>query len=64
MLRKLILPDLNNKIGTIIQLFKDIDYDPNENKKLVKPILREISKTRQFTKCPTKKRTFNKIVLL
>ena len=63
----MILPDLNLKTETVIQLFKDVDYDLRtvRNKKLVKPIY--------FTQFPRdldnlqsvqlKKETFIKIVL-
>jgi Bax protein len=62
-----ILPDLNLKTETVLNLFKDVDYDLSKvrNKKLVKPIyftqfpkdLDEIQSTR------LKKDTFIKIVL-
>ncbi len=64
---EVILPDLNLKTETVIQLFKDVDYDLRtvRNKKLVKPIY--------FTQFPRdlddlqsvklKKETFIKIVL-
>ena len=63
----MILPDLNLKTETVIQLFKDVDYDLRKvrNEKLVKPIY--------FTQFPRdldnlqsvqlKKETFIKIVL-
>ena len=37
---EVILPDLNLKTETVIQLFKDVDYDLKKvrNEKLVKPI--------------------------
>ncbi len=64
---EVILPDLNLKTETVIQLFKDVDYDLSKvrNQKLVKPIY--------FTQFPRdlddlqsvqlKKETFIKIVL-
>ena len=64
---EVILPDLNLKTETVIQLFKDVDYDLRKvrNEKLVKPIY--------FTQVPRdldnlqsvklKKETFIKIVL-
>ena len=64
---EVILPDLNLKTETVIQLFKDVDYDLQKvrNEKLVKPIY--------FTQFPRdldnlqsvqlKKETFIKIVL-
>ena len=62
-----ILPDLNLKTQTVLNLFKDVDYDLSQvrNKKLVKPIyftqfpkdLHELQSTR------LKKETFIKIVL-
>ena len=64
---EIILPDLNLKTETVIQLFKDVDYDLRtvRNEKLVKPIY--------FTQFPRdldnlqsvqlKKETFIKIVL-
>ena len=64
---EVILPDLNLKTETVIQLFKDVDYDLRKvrNNKLVKPIY--------FTQFPRdldnlqsvqlKKETFIKIVL-
>ena len=64
---EVILPDLNLKTETVIQLFKDVDYDLRtvRNDKLVKPIY--------FTQFPRdldnlqsvklKKETFIKIVL-
>ena len=64
---EVILPDLNLKTETVIQLFKDVDYDLRKvrNEKLVKPIY--------FTQFPRdlenlesvklKKETFIKIVL-
>ena len=64
---EVILPDLNLKTETVIQLFKDVDYDLRKvrNEKLVKPIY--------FTQFPKdldnlqsvqlKKETFIKIVL-
>ena len=64
---EVILPDLNLKTETVIQLFKDVDYDLRKvrNDKLVKPIY--------FTQFPRdldnlqsvqlKKETFIKIVL-
>ena len=64
---EVILPDLNLKTSTVIQLFKDVDYDLSKvrNEKLVKPIY--------FTQLPRdlnnlqsvqlKKETFIKIVL-
>ena len=64
---EVILPDLNLKTETVIQLFKDVDYDLKKvrNEKLVKPIY--------FTQFPRdldnlqnvqlKKETFIKIVL-
>ena len=64
---EIILPDLNLKTETVIQLFKDVDYDLRKvrNEKLVKPIY--------FTQFPRdldnlqsvqlKKETFIKIVL-
>ena len=64
---EVILPDLNLKTETVIQLFKDVDYDLSRvrNEKLVKPIY--------FTQFPRdldnlqsvklKKETFIKIVL-
>ena len=64
---EVILPDLNLKTETVIQLFKDVDYDLGKvrNEKLVKPIY--------FTQFPRdldnlqsvklKKETFIKIVL-
>ncbi len=64
---EVILPDLNLKTETVIQLFKDVDYDLDKvrNEKLVKPIY--------FTQFPRdlnnlqsvqlKKETFIKIVL-
>ena len=64
---EVILPDLNLKTSTVIQLFKDVDYDLRKvrNEKLVKPIY--------FTQLPRdlnnlqsvllKKETFIKIVL-
>ena len=64
---EVILPDLNLKTATVIQLFKDVDYDLRKvrNEKLVKPIY--------FTQFPRdldnlqsvklKKETFIKIVL-
>ena len=64
---EVILPDLNLKTSTVIQLFKDVDYDLRKvrNEKLVKPIY--------FTQLPKdlnnlqsvqlKKETFIKIVL-
>ncbi len=64
---EVILPDLNLKTKTVIQLFKDVDYDLRKvrNEKLVKPIY--------FTQFPRdldnlqsvqlKKETFIKIVL-
>ena len=64
---EVILPDLNLKTSTVIQLFKDVDYDLSKvrNDKLVKPIY--------FTQLPRdlnnlqsvqlKKETFIKIVL-
>ena len=64
---EVILPDLNLKTETVLNLFKDVDYDLSQvrNKKLVKPIyftqfpkdLDELSNTR------LKKETFIKIVL-
>ena len=64
---KVILPDLNLKTETVLNLFKDVDYDLSQvrNKKLVKPIyftqfpkdLDELQSTR------LKKETFIKIVL-
>ena len=64
---EVILPDLNLKTQTVLNLFKDVDYDLSQvrNKKLVKPIyftqfpkdLNEIQSTR------LKKETFIKIVL-
>ncbi len=64
---EVILPDLNLKTATVIQLFKDVDYDLRKvrNEKLVKPIY--------FTQLPRdldnlqsvqlKKETFIKILL-
>ena len=64
---EVILPDLNLKTETVLNLFKDVDYDLGKvrNKKLVKPIyftqfpkdLDELGNTR------LKKETFIKIVL-
>ena len=64
---EVILPNLNLKTETVLNLFKDVDYDLSQvrNKKLVKPIyftqfpkdLDELSNTR------LKKETFIKIVL-
>jgi Bax protein len=64
---EVILPDLNLKTETVLNLFKDVDYDLSQvrNKKLVKPIyftqfpkdLDELKNTR------LKKETFIKIVL-
>ena len=64
---EIILPDLNLKTETVLNLFKDVDYDLNQvrNKKIVKPIyftqfpkdLDELQSTR------LKKETFIKIVL-
>ena len=64
---EVILPDLNLKTETVLNLFKDVDYDLGQvrNNKLVKPIyftqfpkdLDELSNTR------LKKETFIKIVL-
>jgi len=64
---EVILPDLNLKTETVLNLFKDVDYDLGQvrNKKLVKPIyftqfpkdLDELQSTR------LKKDTFIKIVL-
>ena len=64
---EVILPDLNLKTETVLNLFKDVDYDLSKvrNKKLVKPIyftqfpkdLDELQSTR------LKKETFIKIVL-
>ena len=64
---EVILPDLNLKTETVLNLFKDVDYDLSyvRNKKLVKPIyftqfpkdLDELQNTR------LKKETFIKIVL-
>ena len=64
---EVILPDLNLKTKTVLNLFKDVDYDLSQvrNKKLVKPIyftqfpkdLDELSNVR------LKKETFIKIVL-
>ena len=64
---EVILPDLNLKTQTVLNLFKDVDYDLSQvrNKKLVKPIyftqfpkdLDELQSTR------LKKETFIKIVL-
>ena len=64
---EVILPDLNLKTETVLNLFKDVDYDLGHvrNKKLVKPIyftqfpkdLNELQSTR------LKKDTFIKIVL-
>ena len=64
---EIILPDLNLKTQTVLNLFKDVDYDLSQvrNKKLVKPIyftqfpkdLNELQNTR------LKKETFIKIVL-
>ena len=64
---EVILPDLNLKTETVLNLFKDVDYDLGQvrNKKLVKPIyftqfpkdLDELQSTR------LKKETFIKIVL-
>jgi len=64
---EVILPDLNLKTETVLNLFKDVDYDLGQvrNKKLVKPIyftqfpkdLHELQSTR------LKKETFIKIVL-
>jgi Bax protein len=64
---EVILPDLNLKTETVLNLFKDVDYDLSQvrNKKLVKPIyftqfpkdLDELQNTR------LKKETFIKIVL-
>ena len=64
---EVILPDLNLKTETVLNLFKDVDYDLSQvrNKKLVKPIyftqfpkdLDELTNTR------LKKETFIKIVL-
>jgi len=64
---EVILPDLNLKTQTVLNLFKDVDYDLSKvrNKKLVKPIyftqfpkdLDELQNTR------LKKETFIKIVL-
>ena len=64
---EVILPDLNLKTETVLNLFKDVDYDLNyvRSKKLVKPIyftqfpkdLDELQSTR------LKKETFIKIVL-
>ena len=64
---EVILPDLNLKTQTVLNLFKDVDYDLGQvrNKKLVKPIyftqfpkdLDELQNTR------LKKETFIKIVL-
>ena len=64
---EVILPDLNLKTETVIQLFKDVDYDLRtvRNEKLVKPIY-----FTQFTRdldnlqsVKLKKETFIKIVL-
>merc|ERR1711966_276002 len=64
---EVILPDLNLKTETVLNLFKDVDYDLSQvrNKKLVKPIY--------FTQFPKdldelqnirlKKETFIQIVL-
>ena len=64
---EVILPDLNLKTSTVIQLFKDVDYDLRKvrNEKLVKPIYftqfpRDLEKL-ESTKL--KKETFIKIVL-
>ena len=64
---EVILPNLNLKTETVLNLFKDVDYDLSQvrNKKLVKPIyftqfpkdLNELSNSR------LKKETFIKIVL-
>ena len=64
---EVILPDLNLKTETVLNLFKDVDYDLSQvrSKKLVKPIyftqfpkdLHELQSTR------LKKETFIKIVL-
>ena len=64
---EVILPDLNLKTETVIQLFKDVDYDLStvRNEKLVKPIYftqfpRDLDNLRSVQ---LKKETFIKIVL-
>ena len=64
---EVILPDLNLKTETVIQLFKDVDYDLRKvrNDKLVKPIYftqfpRDLDNLRSVQ---LKKETFIKIVL-
>ncbi|MEC7099411.1 MAG: glucosaminidase domain-containing protein [Pseudomonadota bacterium] len=64
---EVILPDLNLKTETVIQLFKDVDYDLRtvRNEKLVKPIYftqfpRDLDNLRSVQ---LKKETFIKIVL-
>ena len=64
---EVILPDLNLKTETVIQLFKDVDYDLRtvRNEKLVKPIYftqfpRDLDNLRNVQ---LKKETFIKIVL-
>ncbi len=64
---EVILPDLNLKTETVIQLFKDVDYDLRKvrNEKLVKPIYftqfpRDLDNLRSVQ---LKKETFIKIVL-
>ncbi len=64
---EVILPDLNLKTETVIQLFKDVDYDLRKvrNEKLVKPIYftqfpRDLENLRSVQ---LKKETFIKIVL-
>ena len=64
---EVILPDLNLKTETVIQLFKDVDYDLRKvrNDKLVKPIYftqfpRDLD---NLTSVQLKKETFIKIVL-
>ena len=51
---QVILPDLNLKTETVIQLFKDVDYDLRKvrNEKLVKPIyFINFKRFRKFRKC-------------
>ena len=63
----MILPNLNLKTETVLNLFKDVDYDLSKvrNKKLVKPIYftqfpRDLN---ELPNAKLKKETFIKIVL-
>jgi Bax protein len=64
---EVILPDLNLKTETVLNLFKDVDYDLSQvrNKKLVKPIyFTQFPKDLdELTNSRLKKETFIKIVL-